>query len=97
MASDDMPVTITVPEFMRRMQEMAQMQGGMGGMALPPMENIAINANHTVTGKILKSDSEDEQIKLAKQAYDLAMLSQGLLTGKDLTAFVQRSVDLIGA
>jgi molecular chaperone HtpG len=34
-------------------------------------------------------------VKLAKQAFDLALLSQGLLTGKDLTAFVKRSVELI--
>lgn len=32
---------------------------------------------------------------IAKQAFDLAMLSQGLLTGKDLTAFLKRSVEMI--
>ncbi|MFT5616876.1 MAG: molecular chaperone HtpG [Arenicella sp.] len=96
MATDDMPVTITVPEFMRRMQDMAKMQGGMDGMmGLPTMNNIGINANHSVTSKILKAESEEEQTKLAKQAYDLALLSQGLLTGKALTSFIQRSADLI--
>ena len=97
MSADNFPVMITVPEFMRRMQEMAQMQGGMGGMELPSMQNVAVNANHAVISKVLKATEEAEQTKLAKQAYDLALLSQGLLTGKDLTAFVQRSVDLIGA
>lgn len=95
MSSDEMPVTITLPEFMRRMQDMAKMQGGMGGMNLPTMKNIAVNGNHGVIDKILKAESEEEQVKLAKQAYDLALLSQNMLTGADLTAFIQRSVDLI--
>ena len=43
----------------------------------------------------LKTEDEEAQTKLAKQAFDLALLSQGMLTGKDLTAFVKRSVELI--
>jgi molecular chaperone HtpG len=43
----------------------------------------------------LKADTEEVKVTLAKQAFDLALLSQGLLTGKDLTAFVKRSVELI--
>ena len=37
----------------------------------------------------------DQEQAIAKQAFDLALLSQGLLTGKDLTAFVKRSVEMI--
>jgi molecular chaperone HtpG len=48
-----------------------------------------------VVDKILKAEGEEAQLKLAKQAFDLALLSQGLLTGKDLTAFVKRSVEMI--
>jgi molecular chaperone HtpG len=32
---------------------------------------------------------------MAKQAFDLAMLAQGLLKGEALTAFVERSVEVI--
>ncbi len=96
---NDMPVTITMSEFMRRMKDMAQTGGGgqfamMGNM--PDQYNMAVNANHTIIGKILKEKDEAKQTQLAKQAYDLAMLSQNLLSGADLTSFIKRSVELAG-
>jgi molecular chaperone HtpG len=45
--------------------------------------------------RILQDENEVEQAQLARQAFDLALLSQGLLTGADLTEFVNRSVNLI--
>ena len=48
----------------------------------------------TLLTKILSSD-ESQQTALAKQAFDLALLAQGLLKGADLTAFVERSVDVL--
>ena len=96
MSADELPVTIVVPEFMRRMQEMAQMQGMPGmGDNLPGMEQVAVNGNHSFISKVLDA-SEEEQVNLAKQAYDLALLSQGMLSGADLTAFIKRSVSLLG-
>ncbi|MNL90238.1 heat shock protein 90 [compost metagenome] len=56
------------------------------------MYTISVNANHPVLGRILQTESEEDQKTLAKQVYDLALLSQGLLTGKDLTQFIQRTV-----
>ncbi|WP_158855987.1 molecular chaperone HtpG [Lunatibacter salilacus] len=97
LSPDELPVTVTMDEFMRRMKDMAQTGGG--GMSfygsLPDNYKVGINGNHGVIDKILKTEDEAEQSKLAKQAFDLALLSQGLLTGKDLTAFVKRSVELI--
>jgi molecular chaperone HtpG len=91
-----MPVTVTMDEFMRRMKDMAQMGGGMSFYgAMPDHYKVAINGNHPVMDKLLKSEDEAEKEKLAKQSFDLALLSQGMLTGKDLTAFVKRSVELI--
>jgi molecular chaperone HtpG len=91
---DELPVTITLPEFMRRMKEMA----ANGGMAMfgemPVTYNVSINANHAITNKILKTQEEAEKTKLIRQSYDLALLSQNLLTGADLTAFIQRTLDL---
>jgi molecular chaperone HtpG len=97
LSPEEMPVTITMEEWMRRMKDMAQTGGGPMSFygSLPDSYKVAINGNHPVVDKILKSDDEEAQLKLAKQAFDLAMLSQGLLTGKDLTAFVKRSVEMI--
>ena len=48
-----------------------------------------------ITQKILKAQSEEEKARLAKQAYDLALLSQNMLTGADLTSFIKRSIELV--
>lgn len=96
MSPDEMPVTITLPEFMRRMKDMAATGGGgymmMGNM--PDQYSVAVNANHPLMGKILKEENEEKKGQLAKQAIDLAKLSQNILTGADLTSFIQRSVAL---
>ena len=92
---DELPVTITMDEFMRRMKDMAAMGGGMGFYGqMPDTYKVAINGNHKLVSKILKAEGE-EQSNLAKQAVDLALLAQGMLTGAELTAFVSRSVELI--
>ncbi len=96
MATDDMPVTITLPEFIRRMRDM-QAQGGGGPMMfgeMPLSLSVAVNANHAFTKKIIASSDEAEQVALAKQAYDWALLGQGMLSGKKLTDFINRSVEL---
>ena len=96
MAPDELPVVITMSEFMRRMKDMAKLGGGGYGFmgAMPDNYNVAINGNHPIVQKILKAESEDQKITLAKQAYDLALLSQNMLTGADLTNFIKRSVAL---
>jgi molecular chaperone HtpG len=81
---------------MRRMKDMAKMGGG--GMnfygSLPDTYKVAINGNHKLISRILRAD-EVHQTQLAKQAFDLALLSQGMLKGADLTAFVERSVKVM--
>jgi molecular chaperone HtpG len=96
LSPDELPVTVTMDEFMRRMKDMAAMGGGMSFYGnMPDSYKVAINGNHKIVNKILASADEKEQTELAKQAFDLALLSQGLLTGAELTAFVNRSVSLI--
>ncbi|MFD2201498.1 molecular chaperone HtpG [Shivajiella indica] len=96
LSPEEMPVTVTMEEFMRRMKDMAQMGGGMSFYgAMPDQYKVAINGNHPAIDKILKTENEEDQAKLAKQSIDLALLAQGMLTGKDLTAFVKRSIELI--
>ena len=93
---EEHPVTVTMDEFMRRMKDMAQMGGGMGFYGtMPDNYKVAINGNHKLISRILNSENEAEQTTLAKQAVDLALLTQGMLTGAELTEFVSRSVELI--
>lgn len=96
LSETDAPIQITQSEFMRRMMEM-QRVGGQGGMMgnMPESYNLVVNSNHPLVGKILKEGDNDIQVKLAKQAADLALLSVGLLKGKDLTDFVNRSIEII--
>lgn len=94
MSPEDMPVTITLPEFMRRMKDMAA-TGGMGMMGnFPEQLSVSVNGNHPLVAKLMKQEKEEDKVALAKQAYDLALLSQNMLTGTNLTNFIQRSVDL---
>lgn len=94
--SNAAPFIITQPEFMRRMKEMsATGGGGMFGMGnFPDMYNLVVNTNSELATTILNS-SEDAQKDLVKQALDLAKLSQGLLKGEELTAFVKRSFETL--
>ena len=91
------PFIITQPEFMRRMKEMSQSGGGgMFGMGnMPEMYNVVVNTNSELASTILNTTDKTHQEQLVKQALDLAKLSQNLLKGEDLTAFVKRSFELV--
>lgn len=94
-AAESMPVTITMEEWMRRMKDMSKLGGGMGFYgSLPDSYKVAVNANHRLIRKMLEAEPE-QQSRLAKQAFDLGLLAQGMLKGADLTAFVERSVDVL--
>jgi molecular chaperone HtpG len=98
LSPQDQPMLITRPEFMRRMKDMAAMGGG-GGMSfmgeMPETYNLVVNANHPLVNKILLEQDADKQNKLARQAADLALLSQNLLKGEELTNFIKRSLEMI--
>ncbi|MGZ8525418.1 MAG: molecular chaperone HtpG, partial [Chitinophagaceae bacterium] len=96
LSPNEPPVTVTMDEFMRRMKDMAQLGGGMSFYgAMPDNYKVTINGNHPLINRIAQAENEEEQTKMAKQAFDLALLSQGMLTGSELTDFVKRSVELI--
>ncbi|MGB1268501.1 MAG: molecular chaperone HtpG [Flavobacteriaceae bacterium] len=95
MASDASPFMITQPEFMRRMKEMQQSGGnGMFGN-FPEMYNLIVNSNHALVSDILNEKDAAKKETLIKQSLDLARLSQGLLTGEELTNFISRSYEMI--
>ena len=95
--SDDTPVVINQPEFMRRMKEMSATGGGgmfaMGGF--PDMYHVVVNSNSALAEAILQTTDETAKENLIKQAFDLARLSQGLLKGKELSDFVKRNWELV--
>lgn len=96
LSEKDAPMLITKPEFMRRMKDMSAMGGGMAFYgSMPEMHNLVVNSNHPLISKILNEKNLDKKKQLTKQTADLAMLSQGLLKGEELTKFIKRSVDLI--
>src|SRR5699024_9454207 len=96
MLDSECPVSVTVAEFMSRMKDMAKTGGGGMGCygVMPDYYKVTVNGNHPLVK--LKMEAKDEEgKKLAKQAFDLALLSRGLLKGSDLTSFVKRSVEMI--
>jgi len=98
MDSKSNPFIITEPEFMRRMKEMQQ-NGGGGGMFgmgnMPDMYNLIVNTNHELVSEILNTKTVKKKERLVNQALDLAKLSKGLLKGEDMTAFINRSYEMI--
>lgn len=96
--SNAAPFMITQPEFMRRMKEMSASGGGGGmfGMGnFPDMYNLVVNTNSEIATIILATENEEVKTNLVKQALDLAKISQGLLKGEELTAFVKRSFETL--
>ncbi len=92
---DEMPVTITVPEFIRRMKDMsATGGGGMFGNFMKEEFIAIVNENHPILQKLLKLPESEQQV-LAGQTLDIALLSQGLLKGESLTKFIERSISLL--
>lgn len=94
LSADDAPVSIVLPEFMRRWTDMSRIngQGNMFG-EMPTMYNLVVNGNSPVVAKMLKLRGEEKRQTYAKQLHDLALLSQGMLSGGNLTDFVNRTFE----
>ena len=83
---ENMPLVITIPELMGRMQVF------QNSSSLPTQLNAVINENHPLSIKILNTQNQELQISLAIQSYDLSMLSKNILNGKNLVNFINRSI-----
>ncbi|MCB0510086.1 MAG: molecular chaperone HtpG, partial [Bacteroidetes bacterium] len=91
LSPEDMPVMITQSEWMRRMKEMQQLSGGMSFMGdFPGGYNLVVNSNHPIAQKLLSKEL-DPETKVG-ELFDLALLGQGMLKGKKLTEFIERSM-----
>jgi molecular chaperone HtpG len=82
---------------MRRMKDMANIGGGMAAFyaQMPDEVNLTVNGNHPVYQSLLKEADIEKKEKQIRNLADLALLSQGLLKGAELTNFINRSVQLM--
>jgi len=97
LSADTPPVVATRPEMMRRMKDMAHMSGPMGSFyaSMPDEVELTVNGNHPIYQKILSESNQQQAQELVHNLADLALLSQGLLKGEQLSAFISRSVSLM--
>ena len=97
LSSDSAPVVATRPEFMRRMKDMASVGGGMASFYanMPDEVTLTVNGNHAIFQQLIKENNADKRDKQIRSLADLALLSQGLLKGEELTNFINRSVELM--
>ncbi len=99
LSADSAPVIATRPEFMRRMKDMGAAGGGMTAFyaTMPDEVTLTVNGNHPIYQQLLKDSDAEQQKKQIRNLADLALLSQGLLKGNDLTNFINRSVEMMQA
>ncbi len=97
LSADVAPVVATRPEFMRRMKDMSAIGGGMASFygQMPDEVTLTVNGNHPIFQQLLKEENTDKLNKQIRSLADLALLSQGLLKGEELTSFINRSVELM--
>jgi molecular chaperone HtpG len=97
LSTDVPPVVATRPEMMRRMKDMGAIGGGMAAFYanMPDEVALTVNGNHPIYKNILSENDAAKQEKQIKNLADLALLSQDLLKGNDLTNFISRSVELM--
>lgn len=95
MSETDAPIIITQPEFIRRMMEQQKLGGGGFFGAFPETYNLVVNSNHEKVGALLQATDSEEKSGKVKQLTDLALLSQGMLKGEELSKFIERSISFI--
>ena len=89
---------ITLSEESRRMQEMMKMygMGAMGmGMDMGNEGTLILNANHPLVQYVAEHKEGESTSAICKQRYDLAMLAHKPLNSEEMTAFVQRSNEIM--
>jgi molecular chaperone HtpG len=95
LSETDAPIMITQPEYIRRMMEQQKFGGGGFFGAFPETYNMVINSNHKKIADLVNIDDEAIKTSRIKQLSDLALLSQGMLTGEALDSFIERSIEMV--
>ena len=95
---DDSVASMAVlSEESRRMEEMMRMYG-MGGMdagMFGSKATLILNANHPLVKFVVEHKRSKNVSIICKQLYDLAMLAHKPLNPEEMTAFVQRSNEIM--
>jgi len=101
--SEDISAMILLAEESRRMQDMTKMYGMMGmdmGAMMPSDETLVLNTNHRLVKFIIdnkdNTDKADDINLFCQQLYDLAMISHKPLSPESMTAFINRSNQILG-
>ena len=93
----DIASVITLSEEGRRMQDMMKMYGmaGMDPSMFGTTGTLVLNANHPLVQYVQAHKDEENTGIFCKQLYDLAMLAHKPLSPEEMTAFVQRSNEIM--
>jgi len=96
--SQEVPAVILLPEYIRRMSEMnTSMNSEMAG-GLLKNHTLTVNSSSSLVKNALKSYEGVNPAKgesIAKQIYDLALLSSKVMTDKEMGEFTRRTVKLL--
>ena len=100
--TESTPALILLSEQSRRMQEMSKMYASIGaGMEnmFPSEETLVINRNSKLVKALVDSiDDEgkkEERELIVKHIYDIALLNNKQMEPDELSAFVERSINLM--
>ncbi|MBR2122110.1 MAG: molecular chaperone HtpG [Lachnospiraceae bacterium] len=91
---------LTVDEQSRRFRDMMKMyaQGDMAGMLGDGQSEgmtLILNANHPLVQYILENEDAENQKLICEQLYDLARVQNAPLSGDEMTAFINRSNEIM--
>ncbi len=94
---DSIASMAVLSEQSRRMEEMMRMYSMGGGMdmGLGGQATLVLNANHPLVKFVTENKEDTHTSMICKQLYDLAMIAHKPLNPEEMTAFVQRSNEIM--
>ena len=94
---DNVASMAVLSEESRRMSEMMKMYGmnGMDPSMFGTQATLILNANHPLVKFVVEHKRSKNVSIICKQLYDLAMLAHKPLNPEEMTAFVQRSNEIM--
>lgn len=94
---ENVAAMVTLSEESRRMQEMMRMYNmyGMDPSMFGTDVTLVLNANHPLVQYVLENKDGEHTQMFCQQLYDLAMLSNKPLNPEEMTAFINRSNEIM--
>lgn len=93
-----LPAVLNISEDSRRMEDMMKMYSAMGegpAPAFPTQATLILNTSNSLISSLPDSAPEKQEL-LAKQIYNLCLISQRKLTSDELKAFLNDSYNILG-